>query len=63
MKEHASDLAGQDKVPSMRAALAIVARIISEEHALSTPEEARHYFAEELQRMVRDECRMRSPVR
>jgi hypothetical protein len=36
----------------MPRALSIVARIIREEHAVSTPEEAHEYFAAELQRMV-----------
>jgi hypothetical protein len=63
LKVHAAEMARLEEVPSTRRALGIVDRIIREEHAISTPEEAREYFATELQRMIRDECRTRSPVR
>jgi hypothetical protein len=54
MKEYAAEAAGRGQVPSNRTALGIIARFVREEHAISTPEEARQYFAEELQRMVRE---------
>jgi hypothetical protein len=60
MKDYAALMAEREQVPSLHHALSIVSRIIREEHALSTPDEAREYFAAELQRMIRDECQKRS---
>jgi hypothetical protein len=51
MKEAAADLPSDGPLTFPRA-LAIVTDIIREEHAASVPEEAREYFAAELQRMV-----------
>jgi hypothetical protein len=52
MKEIAADLAFEDGALSFARASGIISDIIREEHAAAVPEDAREYFASELQRMV-----------
>jgi len=54
MKELVRDLAVEDGTLPLLRAVVIVSEIIREEQALSVPEEARAYFASELQRMVQE---------